>query len=328
MVHPCSVPGCRNKAKDGIFRFPKEAGLRLAWVDSLGVDPSTVSNEARVCGAHFKEDDFQRDLKGELLGIPTKRKTLREDAVPTIEKNEPSSGSTRGYRPRSKSYKKALPLPYPSTSGSKTQQSRRFTLQTTPQTKKFQREKEEILQRLKQEAAMNVMRDKLSSASNFEMLEEEDEDDPDSKFNVPGVPNLPGFQPHQCVILQPVGTGDMTQGETGGPRGSDVPVIIPGDPRHIRKTLLKDKKVQEFIESQVAENRDAVAATDASAIVLNTFSKQTDLEKSRLAVHKVPITDIQKRYLEDAAQFQQPESNSDQIHVKSEPEFCHSIFDA
>merc|ERR1712157_262816 len=41
--------------------------------------------------------------------------------------------------------------------------SRKFTDQAAPSTKKFQRQKEEILQRLKQEAAMNVMRDKLTA---------------------------------------------------------------------------------------------------------------------------------------------------------------------
>jgi len=294
--------------------------MRLAWIDSLGLDPSTTSNDARVCGAHFRDDDFQRDLKGELLGIPTKRKTLSPDAVPTVEKHESSSGPTRG--PKTPKSKSTRPIPYgeayayatmPSTS--KSQQSRRFTMQTTPQTKKFQREKEEILQRLKQEAAMNVMRDKLSSSANFELLEEGDEDDPVMPSvsmpmpNLPLPPNLPGFQPHQCVILQPVDS------EEGVPKGSDVPVIIPGDPRHIKKTLLKDKKVQEFIEAQVAENRDAVAATDASAIVLNTFSKQTD-----------PGTP--KQYLEDAIKLEQPEIDSDHIPIKSEPEFRHSIFDA
>ena len=114
---------------------------------------------------------------------------------------------------------------------------------------------------------MNVMRDKLSGASNFEMLEDEDADDPvevkPGPSRIPSTSLAGGFHPNQCVILQPMD------------RDGDVPVIIPGDPKHIQKTLLKDKKVQQFIETQVAENRDAVAATDASAIVLNTFSKQT-----------------------------------------------------
>ena len=110
---------------------------------------------------------------------------------------------------------------------------------------------------------MNVMREKMSGATNFEMLLE-DEDAEEPLEVKPGSSRLAdSFHPNQCVILQPIGQED------------DVPVIIPGDPKHIQKTLLKDKKVQQFIEMQVAENRDAVAASEASAIVLNTFSKQT-----------------------------------------------------
>ena len=30
----------------------------------------------RICGLHFKLEDFKRDLKGELLGVPSKRKVL------------------------------------------------------------------------------------------------------------------------------------------------------------------------------------------------------------------------------------------------------------
>ena len=30
----------------------------------------------RICGLHFKSEDFKRDLKGELLGVPSKRKVL------------------------------------------------------------------------------------------------------------------------------------------------------------------------------------------------------------------------------------------------------------
>ena len=63
--------------------------------------------------------------------------------------------------------------------------------------------------------------------------------------------------------------------DSEGSGNSDVPVIIPGDPKHIQKTLLKDPKVQEFIQNQVAENRDAVQANDASAIVLNTFQSHS-----------------------------------------------------
>ena len=32
MVHPCIVSDCKNKAKDGIYRFPRDAELRKSWL--------------------------------------------------------------------------------------------------------------------------------------------------------------------------------------------------------------------------------------------------------------------------------------------------------
>jgi len=343
MVHPCSVEGCRNKAKDGIFRFPRDAGLRLQWIESLRLDPASVNDQTRVCGAHFGEDDFLRDLKGELLGIPSKRKTLNPEAVPTVEKQNAGTPSVRGYKAAGRSSKTPYSNTFAAAALTTGRKPKRFSNTATPHTKKFMREKEEILQRLKQEAAMNVMRDKLSGASSFEMLEDEDAEEPLEVKPGPSRGNMHGFHPNQCVILQPMD------------REGDVPVIIPGDPKHIQKTLLKDKKVQQFIETQVAENRDAVAATEASAIVLNTFSKQTDLDK-KCRVEKVPISDKQRQYLEEAkvklplppelahlddselderdidekirnAEILIREEPADQSETEHHSEFRHSIFD-
>ena len=33
MVHPCIVSGCKNKAKDGIYRFPRDLELRRKWLE-------------------------------------------------------------------------------------------------------------------------------------------------------------------------------------------------------------------------------------------------------------------------------------------------------
>jgi len=358
MVHPCSVEGCRNKTKDGIFRFPRDAGLRLQWIESLNLDPATVNDTTRVCGAHFCEDDFQRDLKGELLGVPSKRKILTPEAVPTVEKHnavEEINLRNKSYKNANGDYKipKSWGSPYASTfasasmvTGKKPTQRRKKTTTVAPTsaTKKFVRDKEKILKRIKEEAAMNVMRDKMSGATNFEMLlEDEDAEEPlevkPGSSRIPSAQLADSFHPNQCVILQPIGQED------------DVPVIIPGDPKHIQKTLLKDKKVQQFIEMQVAENRDAVAASEASAIVLNTFSKQTDLNRP-CRVQKVPISGLQKQCLEEtkaklplppelshldqSSEIDETDIESAEILIKKGPidpsvpaetEFRHSIFD-
>ena len=33
--------------------------LLFQWIESLNLDPATVNDTTRVCGAHFCEDDFQ-----------------------------------------------------------------------------------------------------------------------------------------------------------------------------------------------------------------------------------------------------------------------------
>ena len=89
------------------------------------------------------------------MGIPTKRKTLTPEAVPTVEKhNTAEAVRNKGYK-NVKGYK--IPTswgsPYGSTfasasmvTGKKPIQRRKFTNTVAPETKKFMREKEEILQ--------------------------------------------------------------------------------------------------------------------------------------------------------------------------------------
>ena len=38
---------------------------------------------ARICSSHFKEEDYERDLKNELLNLPT-QKRLKSTAFPTL----------------------------------------------------------------------------------------------------------------------------------------------------------------------------------------------------------------------------------------------------
>ncbi|XP_017328547.1 zinc finger protein 93 isoform X1 [Ictalurus punctatus] len=88
----CSVPGCgkRNqaKAKDVVIhRFPeKDLELCSKWLAAIGRDGTKTERKyasLRVCSQHFSPDDYQRDLKAELLGCPPK-KVLKKTAIPTI----------------------------------------------------------------------------------------------------------------------------------------------------------------------------------------------------------------------------------------------------
>lgn len=82
--------GKRNqaKAKDVVIhRFP-ERDLELCgkWLSAIGRDVNKAEKKytsLRVCSQHFRPDDYERDLKAELLGCPPK-KVLKKTAVPTI----------------------------------------------------------------------------------------------------------------------------------------------------------------------------------------------------------------------------------------------------
>ncbi|XP_060770757.1 zinc finger protein 23-like [Neoarius graeffei] len=96
----CSVRGCgkRNqaKAKDVVIhRFPeKDLELCSKWLTAIGRDASKTEKYAslRVCSQHFKPDDYERDLKAELLGYPPK-KVLKKTAVPSIFQTKRKAGS-------------------------------------------------------------------------------------------------------------------------------------------------------------------------------------------------------------------------------------------
>ena len=116
------------------------------------------------------------------------------------------------------------------------------------ETKKFQKEKEEVLRKIKREAAMNILKEKMAQ---------------DAVSVTPLDPaNVKTLPPTPCVVLQPVATEENTP---------KVPVIIAGNPEQ-SLSLLKDKKVRKFIENQVAENQEAASSNGATAIVLNTIS--------------------------------------------------------
>ncbi|CAB4060221.1 unnamed protein product [Lepeophtheirus salmonis] len=78
----CAVANCPNPRDVSYHSFPKEPELQIMWVQSCGrdkVNPKT----ARICGSHFLKDDFLRDLKNELLGLPLVKR-LKPGSVPTL----------------------------------------------------------------------------------------------------------------------------------------------------------------------------------------------------------------------------------------------------
>ncbi|GAA6094498.1 zinc finger protein 85-like [Tachysurus ichikawai] len=88
----CSVPGCgkrkQAKVKGVVFhRFPeKDLELCSKWLAAIGKVVNKTEKKfasLRVCSQHFRPDDYERDLKAELLGCPPK-KVLKKTAIPTL----------------------------------------------------------------------------------------------------------------------------------------------------------------------------------------------------------------------------------------------------
>ena len=73
----CVVPSC-----DG--DDPSRYKLRLDWIDVCSINRDSINvNNAKICGKHFKKEDFHRNIKLELAGKPYK-KILRPEAVPSL----------------------------------------------------------------------------------------------------------------------------------------------------------------------------------------------------------------------------------------------------
>lgn len=88
----CAVSNCNNthrKTKGGSIRyhrFPGDTKTRARWIHACGGHVQNCAT-ARVCSRHFHDDDYERDVQHEILGLPT-RFRLRKGAVP--EKNLPA----------------------------------------------------------------------------------------------------------------------------------------------------------------------------------------------------------------------------------------------
>ena len=61
--------------------------LRRRWVLACRRKDVFNPSSGRVCCLHFLPSDFKRDLRNELLGLPTVKR-LHEDAVPSQVSNE------------------------------------------------------------------------------------------------------------------------------------------------------------------------------------------------------------------------------------------------
>ena len=79
----CAVSSCCSPNGIMYFCFPKDSDIQQKWVRKCRSNKTFNVKNAKICESHFSEDSFARDLKGELLGLPLKRKLL-SSAIPTL----------------------------------------------------------------------------------------------------------------------------------------------------------------------------------------------------------------------------------------------------
>ena len=66
------------------FTFHKSKELQSIWVSKCKRQDKINVKTARICETHFKNEDFERDLKNELLGLPIVKHLLKT-AIPSLK---------------------------------------------------------------------------------------------------------------------------------------------------------------------------------------------------------------------------------------------------
>ncbi|XP_060846212.1 peroxynitrite isomerase THAP4-like [Rhopalosiphum padi] len=89
----CAVSTCVNYSgklkQDGIsnisfHRFPKNSTLQKEWILKCKRADNWNPSSSFICSAHFKDDEFIRDLQAELLGYAPKGRRLIPDVIPSL----------------------------------------------------------------------------------------------------------------------------------------------------------------------------------------------------------------------------------------------------
>ena len=92
----CAVFNCNNnnnkklkaassKAKQiHFYAFPKDPGVCTKWINKCCRADKFNYKNARICSIHFGQDDYERNLKQELLNLTNVPKKLKKIAVPSL----------------------------------------------------------------------------------------------------------------------------------------------------------------------------------------------------------------------------------------------------
>ena len=79
----CAVAICPSPKDTSYHNFPRDIELQNLWIQLTKRKDTIKPKTARICSRHFKPEDFERDLKHELLNLPL-RKLLKPGSIPSL----------------------------------------------------------------------------------------------------------------------------------------------------------------------------------------------------------------------------------------------------
>lgn len=94
----CFVPGCKGgyrscSEKLSVFKAPKDPSRREQWARNIKRADKELTTDSVVCERHFDESFIERTYRhvvnGEVVEIPRDRRSLSDDAVPTVFPDAP-----------------------------------------------------------------------------------------------------------------------------------------------------------------------------------------------------------------------------------------------
>ncbi|GBN34021.1 hypothetical protein AVEN_264941-1 [Araneus ventricosus] len=101
----CVVANCSNYYREtkhkGViyYGFPVCPNLNKIWISKCKRQDHINVKYARICGDHFRPNDYMDDMKNRLLGL-NRKKILKPDAVPSVNLTLHDNGediSSRSY---------------------------------------------------------------------------------------------------------------------------------------------------------------------------------------------------------------------------------------
>ncbi|KAH7983553.1 hypothetical protein HPB52_012559 [Rhipicephalus sanguineus] len=88
MNRPCYVVGCKSSDWRQVslrHRVPLDSSKRAEWLQRIGLPVSDRRHDIRICGRHFKAEDYEySSALVQRFGLGIKKHRLRPDALPSL----------------------------------------------------------------------------------------------------------------------------------------------------------------------------------------------------------------------------------------------------